>query len=425
MVAAVRANWALLVGVLMLMLGHGLQGTLLGVRAAIEHFPTTLTGFVMSAYYLGFLGGSAIVPNLIARVGHVRVFAALGSVSSTTVLLHAVFVDPATWFAIRFLTGVALCGLFITAESWLNSKASNDKRGQILSAYMVIQLGGLAGGQLLLNLAPPSGYDLFITVSVLLSVAVVPMLLTAVPAPVITASRRVGLRSLYQASPLGAMAIFSIGIAHGGLYGLGAVFAREAGLSVAAVSLFMALTVLGGMIFQWPIGWLSDRFDRRLVITVVTCLAGATALVAAVVVGSAPSTLFALFFLLAGLSLPMYSLCVAHANDYLSADDMVGASGTLLLANGSGAVLGPIGAAAAMDLFGAAGFPLFIGALHGIIGAFALWRMTRRAAPPLEEQAPTVPLPMGGPVTTNLAQVTAVEQSSEVSTAEQELTEAA
>lgn len=425
MVAAVRANWALLVGILLLMLGHGLQGTLLGVRAAIEDFPTTLTGFIMSAYYLGFLGGSAIVPNLIARVGHVRVFAALGSVSSTTVLLHAVFVDPFTWFAIRFLTGVALCGLFITAESWLNSKASNDQRGQVLSAYMVIQLGGLAAGQLLLNLSDPGGYNLFIAVSLLLSVAIVPMLLTAVPAPAISTSRRVGLRRLYQASPLGAVAIFSVGIAHGGLYGLGAVFGREAGLSVAEISLFMALTVLGGMVFQWPIGWLSDRFDRRLVITVVTGLASVVALVAALVPGSLPGGLFALFFLLAGLSLPMYSLCVAHANDYLSPEDMVGASGALLLANGSGAVLGPIGAAAAMDLLGAPGYPLFLAALHAMIGAFALWRMTVRSAVPLDEQGPTIALPTAAPVTTSLAQVTAVEQSTDSSITEPQLPEAA
>ncbi len=412
MLYALRANWALFIGILVLMLGHGLQGSLTGVRAAMADFPTAVTGIVMSGYYIGFLGGSTLVPALIRRVGHVRVFAALSSLASCTILVQSVEVDPVTWFLMRFGTGVALCGIFLTAESWLNSKATNEFRGQILSAYMVIQLGGVAGGQFLLNLASPGGFQLFVLVSVLLSLGVIPMLLTATPAPTISASRRVGLRELYRSSPLGAMAIFSIGVAQGGLYGIGPVYARNIGLSVAGISLFMALAVLGGMLFQWPLGVLSDRFDRRRVIAVTTFLAALVGFAAAFASGTPPWPLFVLFFLWAGLSLPMYSMCVAHANDFMTPDQMVGASGALLLANGAGAILGPILSSSIMQAIGPWGFPLFIGAIHALIGVFALWRMTRRAAKPLALQGPTITVSSSAtPVATAIAQEAAVAQS--------------
>ncbi len=412
MLFVLRANWALFIGILVLMLGHGLQGSLTGVRAAMAHFPTAVTGVVMSGYYIGFLGGSTLVPALIRRVGHIRVFAALGSLASCSILVQSVQVDPVTWFLMRFVTGVALCGVFLTAESWLNSNATNEFRGQILSAYMVIQLGGVAGGQLLLNISSPADYPLFILVSVLLSLGVIPMLLSATPAPAITASRRVGLKELYRASPLGAVAIFSIGVAQGGLYGIGPVYARAVGLSVAGISLFMALAVVGGMLFQWPLGVLSDRFDRRQVIAVTTFLAAIVGLAAAFASGTPPWPLFVLFFLWAGLSLPMYSMCVAHANDFMTPDQMVGASGALLLANGAGAILGPIVSSSVMQAIGPSGFPLFIGAIHAWIGIFALWRMTRRAAKPLAEQGPTITVSSSAtPVATAIAQEAAVEQS--------------
>ena len=273
-----RGNRALLLGIALLMLGHGLQGTLLGVRANLEQFSATAIGLVMSGYYAGLLVGSLRVPVLVARVGHVRVFAALLSLGSTTILIQAMFVDPVTWFLMRLLTGYCFAGAFIVAESWLNGSASNEKRGQLLSLYMVVQMGFMAAGQFLLNLADPKGFDLFILVSVLISIAAVPMLLTAVAAPTVSAPRKIGLLGLYRLSPLGVVGIAAVGMANGGLYAMGPVFGNEEGLSVAAISVFMASVILGGVVLQVPIGRLSDRVDRRWVIAAVAMLTSMVAL---------------------------------------------------------------------------------------------------------------------------------------------------
>jgi MFS family permease len=364
----------------------------------------------MSAYYLGFLLGWALVPGLIRKVGYIRVFGAMGSLVSTMALLHALLVDPVLWFIIRLGTGFALCAVFITAESWLNSVATNETRGRLLGLYMIMVLGGIAAGQFLLNLAARDGPELFILVSILVSLAIVPMLLAAGPAPTPTVAARVGPLWLYRVSPLATVAIFAVGIAQGALYGgVAALYARSIGLPVPALSLFVALTILGGMLFQWPVGLLSDRLDRRLVITAVALAASMCAALAATT--AAGPAVFVLFFLIGGLSLPLYSLCVAHANDFMTREEMVGASGALLLVNGVGSALGPTLGAAAIELAGTVGFPLYLAAVHGAIGVFALWRMTRRTAVPLAAQGPTIPIATATstPVAAALVQEAAIE----------------
>ena len=234
MLSILRSTWALMLGIGLLMLGHGLQGTLLGLRANMEGFPSAVTGVVMSGYYIGLLIGSLRVPTLVARVGHVRVFGALLSLGSTTILFQALFVEPVAWFLMRLLTGYCFAGAFIVAESWLNGSATNETRGRLLSLYMVVQMGGMAAGQFLLNLADPRGFDLFILVSVLISIAAVPMLLTAVAAPTVTSPRDIGLLELYRLSPLGVVGIAGVGIANSGLFSMGPVYATQEGLSIAA-----------------------------------------------------------------------------------------------------------------------------------------------------------------------------------------------
>lgn len=394
MLAALRSTWALLLGIALLMLGHGLQGTLLAVRATGERFSTTTTGIVMSGYFVGLLLGAFLTPHLVARVGHVRVFAALSSIASTAILVHALLVQPLTWFLLRVITGVCLCGVYIVTESWLNGRAGNEYRGRLFAVYMVILLGATAAAQFLLNLADPKGYTLFILVSLLLSLSIVPILLADSPAPPITRRQPVRLGELYRVSPLGTLGVIGSGVASAALYALGPVYAGQIGLSLKGISTFMAVAILGGVVLQFPIGRLSDRFDRRTVLTVTALLAGAAAAAAgpAAAAGQTGAVL-ALFFLLGGLSLPIYSLSVAHINDFLRPEQLVGASSAVLLANGAGAVLGPNLAGPLMQLIGPAGFTLFLAALHALIGLFAIWRMTRRAAPPLAAQRPTVILP--------------------------------
>ncbi len=404
MLAAVAASWALFFGIALLMLGNGLQGSLVGLRASLEGFPTAVTGVVMSCYFIGFLAGSMLAPKILGRVGHIRVFAALASLASTAALIHAVFVDPVTWGAMRLVTGFSIAGLYIVAESWLNDRATNETRGQLLSIYMVVTLGGFAGGQLLLNLADPLGVELFILASVMVSIALVPISLTVAQAPSFAAPAQVSLKQLYAISPLGILGTLGTGTAHGALFGMGAVYAASAGYSVAEVSFFMATVFLGGVILQWPIGLISDSFDRRRVITAVTFLAAASALAAIVVSGTSTWGLYALMGLFGGLSLPLYSLCIAHTNDQLAPAQMVAASASLVLVAGIGASFGPLAASAAMAVAGPTGYFWCLAAVHAVIGAFALYRMSQRATAPLDEQGPHLVMsPRVSPVAAALA----------------------
>jgi MFS family permease len=379
----VLSSWALFLGLAFIMLGNGLQGSLLGVRATIEGFPTTVTGLVMSAYFAGFLAGSTMVPRLVRRVGHIRVFAALASLASIAVLFHAIFVNPVGWGAMRLVTGFCYAGLYIVAESWLNDRATNETRGQLLSFYMVIMLAGMAGGQFLLNLADPASFELFVLISVLVSLALIPILLTAAPAPEFHTPSAVSLRQLYLISPLGVVGTFGTVMAQGGLISMGAVFAAEAGLSIAEISIFMAAMLFGGMLFQWPIGRISDRFDRRRVMTVVTSFGGTVPV----------WVLCSLIGVFGGMNMPMYSLALAHTNDHLEPSQMVAASGSLVLVGGIGAAFGPVTLAGLMTAMGPVGFFWGLGLIHAAIGFFALYRMSRRASMPLDEQGSFVAVP--------------------------------
>ena len=392
MFRVVAASWALFLGLALMMIGNGLQGTLVGVRATLEAFPDTATGLIMSGYFIGFLAGSVLAPRLLLRVGHVRVFAAFAALASAVVLLHAVFVEPLTWTLVRIVTGLCYAGLYVVAESWLNDRATNETRGQLLAVYVAIMLCGMGAGQLLLNLADPGSFELFILVSVLVSLAVVPILLSAGPMPTFETPRRVGLAELYRVSPLGVIGTLGTGAANAVLVGMGAVYAGRMGLTTGEISIFMAAMFAGGVILQWPLGRLSDRFDRRLVITTVTLAAGAAALAGIVVASISIAVLVALVCLLGGLSLAMYPLCIAHTNDYLEPDQMVAASASLVLVSGIGASFGPFVAGAVMGGVGPSGYFWCLAVVHLAVGGFALYRMARRPALPLDEQGPYAPM---------------------------------
>ena len=276
--SAATRLWALLFGMGLLLVGNGLQSSLLGVRAEAESFGGFVTGLVMSGYFLGFFAGSLATPRFVRRVGHVRVFAALASLASIAILVHSVLVLPAVWALMRLLTGLAFAGLYIVSESWLNDSAPNRLRGSLLAVYMVISYLGLAGGQLMLNLAAPQQHTLFILCSILLSLALVPILLSSTRQPAASTPDPMSLKRLYAVSPLGAVGCFGTGIANGVILGMGAVYARQTGLSVAEVSIFMTALVLGGAVLQWPIGKISDHAGRRAVITGVAVLAALAAL---------------------------------------------------------------------------------------------------------------------------------------------------
>jgi MFS family permease len=400
-----RRSRILLLGFGILMLGDGLQSTLLGVRASLEGFPTAITGLVMSTFYIGFLGGALYAPRVVERVGHIRVFGALASMASASVLIHGIMVTPLAWSLLRLLSGFCLAGLYVVAESWLNDRATNRTRGQLLSIYMVMSYVGYAGGQLLLNAADPGGLELFILTSVLISLALVPLLLSAGPAPKFSTQSALSLRELYAISPLGVVGALATGMASGALFGFGPVYAESSGLSISQISFFMTAILLGCTLLQWPIGRLSDTLDRRLIITVVTFLAAAAAVAAVPISAMSTSTLLLLMAVFGGLSIPLYSLCIAHANDYLEPGQMVAASSGLVLASGVGAILGPITASLSMWLIGPVGFFWWLAAIHVAMGIFAVYRMARRRAKPVQDQSHYAPsTPHGSQVALEAAQ---------------------
>lgn len=391
MLKVLRDTWALLGGLLLLMVGNGMQGTLLGIRGKIEGIEPFTLSLVMSAYFIGFLLGARLTPFLIARVGHVRVFAAFGSVISACFILYAALPDPVSWFLMRIAVGFCYCGVYIVCESWLNEMADNETRGQALSAYVFVQLVGIVGAQVLVNLAPIEGYTLFVVISVLVSVSFLPILLNAGPTPAFQLTRPMSLARLYRVSPLGFVAAFLLGSVFSSVFGMSAVFGTAQGLSVEEITIFVGTLYAFGMVVQYPLGWLSDRMDRRRLIFLI-CAAGAAGIVVGLAAGESFVLILVAGALVGGLAAPLWSIVVAHTNDFLDRRDMAAASGGLLFVNGLGAIGGPPVLGWLMENFGAAMFFVFNAVLMGLIAAYALWRMTRRAARKVSETLPFAPL---------------------------------
>ncbi len=389
--AALASSWAILLGFGILMLGDGLQGTLLAVRADLEGFSATVTGLVMSTFYLGFLLGSIMTPRITIKVGHIRVFAAFAALSSTAILVQALAVTVPLWIAMRLISGFCFAGLYIVAESWLNDRASNETRGKLLSLYMVVTYIGIGAGQLLLNLADPLGFPLFILTSILISIAVVPLLLSAGSPPTFHDSVRISLFDLFRLTPLGIVSMFAVGLVTATFFALGPVYAQRIGLNIRDTSYFMTAAVLGTVLLQAPIGALSDRFDRRKILTLVSVLTSVAALLCIPAEQASTMALFLAIALFGGLAFPLYSVCIAYTNDHLEPNQMIAASGALVLVSGLGAVTGPVLFAMIMDSFGTQALFWSIAAVHGLTGLFALYRMTKSEPVPLNKQGPSTP----------------------------------
>lgn len=381
MLTVLGNTWALLLGLGLLMLGNGMQGTLLGIRGAIEEFSTLEMSIVMSAYFVGFLFGSRLAPDMIRRVGHVRVFAALGSMISAVLIMYAAAPDWIVWAVLRVLIGFSFSGVYITAESWLNNASTNETRGQALSLYLIVQMIGIIAAQMLLNVGDPSGYILFVIPSVLVSLAFTPILLSVSQAPAFDTTKPLSFRRLYRASPLGCVGMFLLGGVFSAQFGMASVWGTRVGLSVADLTVFVSFIYVGGLVLQYPIGWLSDRMDRRKVVLWLSVF-GATALLVPVIFDPPFVVLVVIGAIGGGVSNPLYSLLLAYVNDYLDKTDMAAASAGLLFINGLGAISGPIITGWMMEQVGPSGFFLFMSILFGILAGYAAWRMTRRRSTP-------------------------------------------
>ena len=372
-----NATWPLLLGMGILMLGAGLQSSLLGVRATIEGFPPTVTGLIMSCYYVGYLFGTVATPRMVRRVGHIRAFAALAAVASGVALVHGAFVEPVTWAVMRLLSGLCFAGIYVVAESWLNDRASRETRGRLFAIYMAVLYVGLGAAQFLLVPWSPATPLPFMMVSLLISASMVPIVLSAQQAPEVALPRRVRLRDLYRDAPLGVAGVTVAGLISSIIFSMGTVYARLSGLSITQVAAFMSVSILAAVMTQYPIGRLSDRMDRRTLIAIVCTIATGVAATIVAFPRIPHPLLLVLAALFSGAALTLYSQSISHVNDKLDPSEMVAASSKLLRINGTAAAFGPLVMGGLFSAFGPRAYFATLGTLTASLMLYDVWRKAK------------------------------------------------
>ncbi len=390
--------FVLLSGLSILLVGLGLLGTLLGVRATIEQFTNVQTGIIMAGYYAGYIIGTWRGPAIVRRVGHIRTFAAFAALGAATTLLFGLMTDFWSWFFLRLFNGASVVGLYMVVESWLNEKTPSTSRGRIFAVYMVTTLMALAGGQFLLLIYDPATLSPFALATVLIVIAIIPIAVTRVSEPMIETHEHLPLLRLFHLSPLGVAGAIGAGMVNGAFWGMTAVFGARVGMQDTDIALLMSATIAGGALLQLPIGHLSDRHDRRTVLLLVSVAGAAVATVAGFMVQRDIPGLNLVAFLYGGLMFSVYAISVAHTNDHLEAGQVLGATRGLLLLYGLGALFGPLLGGWIMDLAGPVGLPYLSAVILMLLSLYGLYRMRRRAPLPLEEQAEFVPLARTSPV---------------------------
>jgi MFS family permease len=382
-----KNSWPLFLGVSMIVLAYGFQGSLLGVRAVQEKFSLTSIGFMMSGYFVGYFLGAKYITTIISRVGHIRAFAAFASIASAAILAHSIFVNPLTWFFLRLFTGVSMVSIYTITESWLNDRSSNKNRGSVLSLYMLIIYASMGVGMFLLNFSSPQNFEPFILISLLMSMALIPILMSKRKAPTFKKIQGMSLRELYETSPLGVFGAFNYGLVQAALFTMLAVYAASMNFSIFEISIVTFLLSISGAISQWPIGKLSDMFDRRLVLIYSTFAAAFFGLCAIFSAGqmylpdglaSSKFWFYIFVILFAVVSLPMFAIILAYTNDYIPKEKFVVAGAGLQTAFGLGAMSGPFLCSMLMSFVGPNGFWMFLIFFHTVIGLFGVYRMRVR-----------------------------------------------
>ena len=385
---AIAATWQLLLGMGILMLGAGLQGTEISLRATLEGFPAPLTGAVMSCYYIGYMFGTALAPRLVRRVGHIRVFAAMAALACCSILAQGMFIAALPWALLRGLSGLAFAAIYVVAESWLNESSSRATRGSLLAVYMVVLYIGLGCSQFLLIPTDPRTAAPFMLVAILISLAIVPIVIAARQAPEIALPQKVRYRDLHRDSPLGVVAVTVAGMVTANVYSMGPVYARLSGLDTSGVATFMGVSVLAAVVLQYPVGRVSDRIDRRTVIAAICILATLAAAVPAAFRALPHGLVLVVAGMFSALAFTLYSLGVSHVNDHLEPAQMVAASGALLRLTGIGAALSPILVGGLIARFGPPAYFGSLAGLTGLLSVYDLWRKMRRRPPPPERKQP-------------------------------------
>ncbi|MGB0907694.1 MAG: MFS transporter [Maricaulaceae bacterium] len=391
--AVLSSIGALLISAAILLAGGGLLGTLVAVSAELQGFPIVAIGFLSSAYFAGFMGGCLATPYLVKRVGHVRVFAALSSLVAACALTHSLLINIPSWLVLRVLTGFSFAGLYMLIESWINEQSPNDKRGQVLSIYRMVDLMAVTVGQFLLSLGDPKDFVLFSVVAILISLAIFPISVSTSKTPISVTQTKLNIKKLVKISPLAVVGCFAVGLSSGAFWGLAPVFVQQLGHPILIVSAFMSAVVFAGAVMQWPVGWLSDKIGRR------------KALIFAAF-GGVGSGIFlwqfagqSLFMMMTGgvlygmFAMQIFGMAAAHANDYAQPDEFVSISGGLLLIYAVGSVLGPMLAPIVMSIAGPSSMFAYTAAIHALLAVYGLYRLSQRDAPENSIDYVAVPRP--------------------------------
>lgn len=389
MISILKSFIALYSSMLLLSMSLGLLATFLSLRLTIEGFSTQMTGMILTSYFIGSVIGAIYCRRLIRSVGHIRAFTAFAALATAMIMLHGFYISALAWAVFRFFSGIATIGLFMVIESWFNERAEPHTRGRVFSIYMVMCYLGGSVGQQLLNFGEIKDQTLFFVIGFLLVSCIIPIALTKSIHPELPKSEPVKLKIILQKAPLGILGCFTAGLTSSSFYTMGPVFCHQTNLSVSQISYFMTLTVLGGLLFQWPLGLFLDRFDRSKVIPV---LGGVFAVFSALMIGFAQSTFW--FFMAAtaifgGFMFTIYPAAVARAHDMFEPKDVVNVSSALLLFFGIGAVIGPIASSSVMGMLDSPyGFYVYfsgVGAFYALSSLFLRHKELAKSIP-VEDQ---------------------------------------
>lgn len=397
MAGLLRPVTALLIAAAILLMGNGLLNVLIPVRADVEHFSRLAIGLLGSAYYAGLVLGCFFAPKVIARVGHIRAFVAFTAIATITPLLHAILTEPFFWSALRALNGFCFAGLFMGIESWLCGASTMETRGRVLASYTVVNLTVVTLGMQMMGLGTPGSFELFSLVAILYSLAAVPVALTRTSAPTPPATAKLRLGWLINVSPAAVAGCFFTGVANGAFWSLAPLYGRSAGLSLTEVAMFMTLAVLGGAASQWPVGYLSDRVGRRPLLVTVGIVGAAAGIALYVLSTSSPWAIFPFAVLYGCCAFPIYTLCVAHANDLVHKKRAVEVSSGLLLTFSIGAVIGPLVAGYLMSIAGHGALFLHSALAHLLIAVVMVVRVKLRPKLPAERKENFIVVPKTTP----------------------------
>jgi len=376
MLKIIRSHFSLLAATAILLLGSGLLGTLISLRAGIESFSQGIIGLIMSGFFMGYVLGSYLCPHVIRNFGHIRSFSVFAAMGCVSVLLHGLIIDPIVWLLLRIITGICMLGMYLVIESWINTLATNKTRGRLFAIYMAINLLALGLGQYLLLIYEIQSLEPFALVALFFSLALVPVALTQISQPTQVETGHLGIKHLYSTSPLASFGALLSGIVNGAFWGMGPVYALSVGFDVTGIALFMSGVVFGGSLLQWPLGHLSDSYDRRLVIFVVSLMASGAAITVFYLIDSHQAAGLLAAFIFGGCAFSIYSLSMAHANDHIDAEHVLEISRGLLLLSGIGATIGPLSAGLLMGWFGAHALMIYFCGIMLLLAGIALMRRT-------------------------------------------------